>query len=180
MNERKTDWILIEHLQTRFEVRRNRERTNLYGGIGYILHPCVDEANLIFCLKKRRKYTLVQNFQRFFELWRIFANFLIADSKKWQTMRRKLNKKEIWNERQSSFFRIKSSWRDFIQTQPQCPAFRLLLIERGFLSEQAETWKFSECSLKNFTSALAKKRNCRNTTSMEHFNTRNSVRRIVL
>ena len=146
------------------KVRRNRERTNLYGGIG---------SNFLF--KKRRKYTLVQNFQRFFELWRIFANFLIADSKKWQTMRRKLNKKEIWNERQSSFFRIKSSWRDFIQTQPQCPAFRLLLIERGFLSEQAETWKFSECSLKNFTSALAKKRNCRNTTSMEHFNTRRIV-----
>lgn len=52
MNERKTDWILIEHLQTRFEVRRNRERTNLYGGIGYILHPSIDEANLIFYLKK--------------------------------------------------------------------------------------------------------------------------------
>lgn len=34
------------------KVRRNRERTNLYGGIGYILHPSIDEANLIFYLKK--------------------------------------------------------------------------------------------------------------------------------
>lgn len=85
-----------------------------------------------------------------------------------------VRKKKRKYKRQSSFFRIISSWRDFIQTQPQCPAFRLRHLSNVAFYLTGRNLKIQRVFIKKLYEHSQKCETVE-TTSAEHFNTRRIV-----